>query len=202
MGLMSAGAQQLGNRPELAREIATTVGVSRSLVAMWVTGKRDPKPEQRKAIEAAYGIPAKSWDDAAEAKPAPAIPTEPPQASRPAPVSSHVVPAPLPATEAAPEAPTNAPALPAVAGTVLDRARLLLSYLAIPGRSAAEIAQAKEIRASLMLEARIAGELAARQRKLEEHPDFEAFLDKIVVALRTVPGALDALDKAMSEVSS
>jgi transcriptional regulator with XRE-family HTH domain len=199
MGVMSAGAQQLGNRPELAREIATTVGVSRSLVAMWVTGKRDPKPEQREAIEAAYGIPAKAWDDAAEPKPAPAIPPElpAPVTPRPAPV-----PKPMPATEAATEAPANAPALPAVAGTVLDRARLLLSYLAIPGRSAAEIAQAKEIRAALMLEARIAGELAARQRKLEEHPDFEAFLDKIVIALRMVPGALDALDRAMSEVSS
>lgn len=195
MGAISEGARLLSLRPELAREIATAVGVSRSLVAAWVVGNRLPAEAKRAELEAAYGVPAASWaQPAAEREPQP-IPAPLSPSERPG-----FAPAwPRPQLPAAAPALPSAAELPAVQGTVLDRARLLLSYLAVPGRSAAEIAQAREIRAALTLEGRIAGELAARQRKLEDHPDFEPFLDRIVVALRSVPGALEVLERAMSE---
>jgi hypothetical protein len=78
-------------------------------------------------------------------------------------------------------------------GSVVDRARRLLAYLAVPGRTPLELAQAREIRAALTLEARLVGAMATKS-ELHEHPDFEAWAERLVKALVRVPGALDELD--------
>ena len=56
-----------------------------------------------------------------------------------------------------------------------------------------QLAQAREIRAALTLEARLVGAMTTKA-KLHEHPDWPAFVEELVTALARVPGALDALE--------
>jgi hypothetical protein len=78
----------------------------------------------------------------------------------------------------------------------VERARALLAYLAVPGRTQLELAQAREIRSALTLEARLVGAMSAKQR-LEDHPDWDAWSDALVEALAPVPGALEALERVL-----
>lgn len=89
---------------------------------------------------------------------------------------------------------------PAGGGTVVERARELLAYLAVPGRTSDQLAQAREIRHALTLEARIVGAMATKA-SFEAHPDFAPWLDALVDALAPVPGALDALSSYLNQAS-
>jgi hypothetical protein len=80
-------------------------------------------------------------------------------------------------------------------GSVHDRARALLAYLSARGRSTVELAQAREIRSALTLEARLVGAMGGKE--LHEHPDFAAWIDALVVRLAKLPGALDALEELL-----
>ena len=82
-------------------------------------------------------------------------------------------------------------------GTVVERARVLLAYLAVPGRTQQELTQAREIRAALTLEARLVGAMTTKA-KLHEHPDWPALVEELVTGLARIPGALDALESFLA----
>lgn len=102
--------------------------------------------------------------------------------------------APARSTRGAAEAAEPRPESPALGdGTVVERARALLAYLAVPGRTPQELAQAREIRAALTLEARLVGAMTTKA-KLHEHPYWPVLVEELVTALARIPGALDALE--------
>jgi hypothetical protein len=69
-------------------------------------------------------------------------------------------------------------------GSVLEHIRQLQTYLAVPNRTSDELAQAREVRQALMLKARVAGEIATRA-KLHQHPDWPAFVEKVLDAVES-----------------
>ncbi len=179
------GALMLGGIDQRQEDLGKLVGVSRSLVAGWIGGFRHPAPGYQTALEKRLGIPERAWSvwrpsAGLEGAAAPA---------EEAPISSeHPTMAAAVHEEAPPPAPP--PELPAD-GTPAARARALLTHLSASVMSPAQIAQAREIRHALALEARF---LAAAPKQLHEHTNFEAWADGLIAALTRVPGALDALE--------
>jgi transcriptional regulator with XRE-family HTH domain len=49
------------------RLIAGRVGVARSAVGHWITGRSKPRDEHRLLIRSAYGIPLEAWTEAPRA---------------------------------------------------------------------------------------------------------------------------------------
>src|SRR5262249_43214331 len=80
-----------------------------------------------------------------------------------------------------------------VDGTVVERARGLVAYLAVPNRTPQQLAQARDFRAALTFEARVLGAMTTKA-KLHEHPVWPAFVEALVSALARSPGALEDLE--------
>jgi len=57
------GARQLLRTGHTQAEIASTLGVDRSLVCRWQNGERLPTDTQRLALKRAFKIPASAWDE-------------------------------------------------------------------------------------------------------------------------------------------
>lgn len=165
----SEGALMLAGLSQPQTEIGEAVGVSRSLIAQWIGAHRFPAPAYQTALEAKFGIPAAAWS---LWRPDPAARVEE-RAEEPA-------------------APADPLTLPED-GSPAERARALLTFLATPGRTTAQLAQAREVRHALTLEARLGEQKGPGP--LHEHADFDAWIDQLVAALAGVPGALDALDR-------
>jgi hypothetical protein len=171
----SEGALMLAGRTEIGRELAELLGVSRSLVVAWQTGERRPVAERHGILESCMGIPAVAWGLWRKVVPE-ASPTQPSAAVPP---------------------PPSAPSLP-TEGTPQEQRAALIKYLTTPGLTKGQIDQAKALQSALAFEARNKSD-ANRPRRLDEHPDFEPFLDRLVVGLRSIPGALDAMERAVSD---
>ena len=182
---VSEGALMLAGLPQTKDALGELVGVSGSLVGQWKGAWRHPAPGYQKAMATRLGIPELAWSrwrPAAGAESGPAADEAPDSGPRPT-TSETQAPAPPPPPE-----PVTLPE----AGTPAERARALLTFLSAPGRTPAQLAQAREIRHALALEARALA--AGGQKPLHEHPDFEPWVDGLIAALTRVPGALDALD--------
>ncbi|NUP05531.1 MAG: helix-turn-helix transcriptional regulator [Polyangiaceae bacterium] len=79
--MRSGGATALLRTGKTLVEIATEVGVSKSLVHYWVTGDKNPGKDKRERLLELYGIPVTDWDvDASTPPKTPprAIPAAPP----------------------------------------------------------------------------------------------------------------------------
>ncbi len=179
----SEGALMLAGRGESYTTVGQIVGASRQLVGMWATGDRHPADELQAVMDTRLGIPAIAWQLWRSSSPAP-----PPAAPLPAPEAKREEPS-----------PTNSPAtLPGSSGSVLEKARALLVHLSVPGKTSDDLAQAREIRHALTLEARLAGSMMATSKaRLHDHPDWPALQELLVTSLAAVPGALDALEGAL-----
>jgi transcriptional regulator with XRE-family HTH domain len=68
---LTAGALRLRARSESQGEIASRLGVDRSLVSRYATGKAKPPKAQRRILAKEFGIPVALWDED------PRPPTEP-----------------------------------------------------------------------------------------------------------------------------
>jgi hypothetical protein len=173
----SEGALMLAGRGESNQTLGQIIGTSRQLVGMWGTAARFPADEHLATMEAKLGIPVIAWQlwrSSAEVTPA-VVPPPPPEVNLP---------------DAAPMA------LPDADGeNVVAKALSLLTYLSTPGLTMDELAQAREIRQAITLEARLRGAMMATSKaKLHDHPDWSALIDQLVTALAVVPGALDTLE--------
>lgn len=176
--MLNAGAELFKGVPGSQGAKASRLEISQAFVSQICAGKKIPGEELRHQIRAAYGVPPEAWDRPC----APADPPQPTTSPKEAPVASSLD-AELPR--------------PSDGRTVLERARDLLGYLAVPRASQLELAQAREIRAALTLEARLVGAMATKAQ-LHEHPDFATWVEQLVHALASVPGALDVLEQSLT----
>lgn len=172
---------------------ARRLDIGVSYVSMLCSGHRVPGHELRQRIEAAYRVPYDAWERAAGAADEP-IPESGPVGADEAGSVDEGHPA-----RPAPSPPPASGELAALAtGTVHERAAALLAFLAVPGRTPTQLAQAREIRHALTLEARMLGAMSTKAR-LHEHPEWSAFVEQLVAALAPIPGALDALEACLGD---
>jgi len=158
----------LRNAPGSQGAKARRLDITPAMMSMLCSGKRLPGHELRQRIEAFYKVPYGAWE----------LPVSGEDDASPPPASGE---------------------LAALAtGTVHERAAALLAFLAVPGRTPTQLAQAREIRHALALEARMVGAMTTKAR-LHEHPEWPAFVEQLVTALAPIPGALDALEACLAE---
>jgi hypothetical protein len=61
--MRSEGSRLLGAVDMTRRAAGHRIGVSHETIGCWISGKRVPKPEHRRALRAAFGIPEDAWPD-------------------------------------------------------------------------------------------------------------------------------------------
>lgn len=161
-----------------AQQIADELGCSRALVRFWETSGRRIGPDYARALEERYGIPRdawRTWRNEAQSE----------AASRPATKGTR---------RAAEEEPPADPMPELETGSVADRLRRLGAWMGRPGRTPAELAQAKEARQILMLEERFGRQRVA---PLEEHPDWPQVVELLLDAVADLPGGPRAVLNAI-----
>jgi transcriptional regulator with XRE-family HTH domain len=163
---------------------ARRLGIAQPYASQLCTASRLPGDELRQRIADAYGVPPSAWDEELSPEEVPNVVVT---SVRKESVPEH-------REQATPCLP-NEIVLPE--GAVVDRARALLAYLSTPGLNQRKLAQARELRHALTLEARLVGAMSTKA-KLHEHPDWAAHMEQLVAALGKVPGALDALESCLA----
>jgi hypothetical protein len=194
-GVQSLGARMLAGLPPSARsEVEKRTGKSRSIVHRWGKGERYPGEQERATMRDAFGIPVDAWklyladqlpklqppeEERQEAPPSPRVARSPEAANPPA---------------AAP----SGDGLPSPEGTLADRITSMLHYLTRAERTPEQVAQARELRQLLALDAKVKGQLAAKGA-LEDHPDFPALVETMLDAVEELPGGIDRLLAVLQE---
>lgn len=202
----SEGARLLTESGDSLREIAERIGVTREMARQWRTGGKLPSAENRSALQKAYGIPPKAWDQVprtAAKKKASSNAAKPVQGA-PAKVAKRSKPATEPAV--------NGPAIPVVTSvdTSVDtvdaeqRLREQLARLDEMRRdseiTSAALVQVERIETQVLRElGRITGEISAiSEETIVRHPAFKRVMDAVLEALDKHPGALADVEAALA----
>jgi hypothetical protein len=61
--MRSEGSRLLGAVPLTRRQAGRRIGVSHETICCWISGKRVPRPEHRRALRTAFCIPEDAWPD-------------------------------------------------------------------------------------------------------------------------------------------
>lgn len=182
----------LRNAPGSQGAKARRLGITPAMMSMLCSGKRLPGHELRQRIEGCYKVPYAAWELPVSGE------DDVTPESGPLEVDSVEAPEPTPRRNTPSPPPASGELAALATGTVHERAAALLAFLAVPGRTPTQLAQAREIRHALALEARMVGAMTTKAR-LHEHPEWPAFVEQLVTALAPIPGALDALEACLGE---
>jgi len=175
---VNRGAEMLRAAPGSQGAKAKRLRVSQPMISDMVNGKKLPGYDLRNLIADEYGISPNEWDQR--------------------PMSTEEVIAPASSVQRVAPSISSAADLPNPMDgkSVVERARTLLAWLAVPGRTPLELSHAREIRAALTFEGRLVGAMAAKA-PLHEHPDFLAWVETLVSALAPFPDAIEALERCL-----
>jgi hypothetical protein len=197
VGVPSLGARMLAAMSSSARkDVARRAGKSGTLIHRWGTGERYPG-EQERDLMRDVGIPPEAWE-LYQAKDLPGCAAVPSDDCR-VPQSSPRARAPKAAPSPPPEWTPGEDDFPSLSsGTLLDRITSVLHYLTRQERTPEQVAQAREIRQLLALDARARGQMAVKGA-LEDHPDFPALVETLLDAVESFPGGIDRLLAVLKE---
>lgn len=175
------GGDLLAKCPDSHAEIASKMGVDKSLVTRWISGARKPTPAQILRLEELYGIPAAAWQEPSASRPesSPASLPSPPVLPPPAPRS----PPPRPADEDEDEGNNDR-----LQRYIRDGMRELELDTELSGVKRAE-ALKKLVDAQVSLD-KSTGENALTMTKIAAHPEFKRVVRLITDAVAPHPEVL------------
>ncbi len=169
----SEGQRQLRELPESGAAIARAVNVTRASVSTWLTGSSTPSAAMRQALEACFGVPIATWEQA--------------------PVADAAVPPDAPPDDAEPQPPAEMP-------TDVEELAKLAVYASRQRQSAAVSDTVKLKWATLEKSCRT--ELARRydltEAEIAALPAFRATVARMATALEPYPDARRALVEVLA----
>lgn len=174
---MNRGAEIFREATGTQGQKAQRLTLAQPYVSQLCNGKRTPGDELKGRLRDMYGVPVEAWDQ-------PPIGDREPSSEQRRTVAGGAVPEVVAPAGKHPELP--GPQIPD--GPIVEQARGLLKWMLAKKSLTTEQANlVRELRQAMTLEAK-------HDLPLEEHPDFGPWVDGLLKALASVPGAFERLD--------